>query len=156
MRPANWTTPNRFANLEFKQVRNPESKIDKASAGLEPATSGLEDLCSDSVELRSQMERARGLEPPTYSFVMNCADSVAPRPRGFHFQFSICDLLLVSSHANSSQKRSQIENIWSERRGSNPQHPVWKTGTQPFEFRSQNWCTGEDSNFRSTERAFTD
>ncbi len=25
---------------------------------------------------------------------------------------------------------------WSERRESNPQHPVWKTGTQPFEFRS--------------------
>lgn len=54
-----------------------------ASAGLEPATSSLEDLCSKSIELRSRknLERARGLEPPTYSFVMNCANSIAPRPR---------------------------------------------------------------------------
>ena len=27
--------------------------------------------------------------------------------------------------------------IWSERRDLNPQHSVWKTATQPFEFRSQ-------------------
>lgn len=30
----------------------------------------------------------------------------------------------------------QSRENWSERRESNPQHPVWKTGTQPFEFRS--------------------
>jgi hypothetical protein len=34
--------------------------------------------------------------------------------------------------------KSQIANrkFWSERRESNPQHSVWKTDTQPFEFRS--------------------
>ena len=44
-------------------------------------------------------------------------------------RFWICDFGFID-------RKSQIANIWSERRESNPQLPVWKTGTQPFEFRS--------------------
>jgi hypothetical protein len=36
-----------------------------------------------------------------------------------------------------ANRKSKIANVESERRESNPQHPVWKTGTQPFEFRSR-------------------
>ena len=51
--------------------------------------------------------------------------------RPFDFRLGILDLRPNRNH------KSQIANIWSERRESNPQHSVWKTDTQPFEFRSQ-------------------
>lgn len=76
----------------------------------------------------------------------------------------------------------QSRKNWSERRDSNPQQPVWKTGTQPFEFRSQfdlglgiwdcglkktnpksairnpkSKCIGEDLNFQKLKsHSFTD
>jgi hypothetical protein len=50
---------------------------------------------------------------------------------------------------------------WSERRDSNPQQPVWKTGTQPFEFRSLKIKIGASGKTRTfaatrTSDSFTD
>ncbi len=83
-----WTTPKYYKNLGkgIYLIQNPKSKIGMASARLELAASGLEDLRSESIELQSRkfkgkMEGTRGFEPPTCSFVASRADSVAPRPR---------------------------------------------------------------------------
>ena len=45
------------------------------------------------------------------------------------------------------------EKIWSERRDLNPQHSVWKTATQPFEFRSQKLVHRERFELSQLQRA---
>lgn len=111
--------------------------------GFEPLTRSVETNCSNSVELRPRMERMK-VEKCIKEFLF-IPQHLAGALR-FELRTSVLETGILPIEtmrlfeffiADFGLKKSQIVNIWSERRESNPQHSVWKTDTQPFEFRSQ-------------------